>query len=93
MPPALISGSVYGVRVLRIDHDIRNASVLTDVENVLPRLSSVRCFEKSPVAARSPKWSLRSDVNNVGVFWINCDASDVFGSFESDVSPRLATII
>jgi hypothetical protein len=63
--PSLIRGAIEGVRIVWIDDDVGDARVLADVQNVLPGLAAVSCFEKTTLAARPPQRSLRSNVDDV----------------------------
>ena len=61
----MIRSAVDRVRIVWIDDDVGDARVLADIENALPGLAAVSRFVKSALAARSPEWALRRDVDDV----------------------------
>ena len=77
MTAPLIRSCVNRVRIVRIDHDVGDAGVLADLENLFPGLAAVGGFEETSIAARPPQRSLRCDVDDVGVLWIDRDPADV----------------
>src|ERR1043165_641779 len=87
------SSTVERVWIVGIDHDVGDACVLADVENVLPRLAAVGSLEQTALAARSPQRTLRGHIDDVRVFRIDGDAADVLGSFETDVFPTAAAVV
>ena len=80
MTPSLVRRTIESIWIVGIDHDFGGTSVLADVENILPGLSAIGSLKESSFAAWSPEWSLRSYINDVGVFRINRDATNMFGT-------------
>src|SRR6476660_7969032 len=93
MPATLIRGGIDRVLILRVNGDVSDASVLTNVQDIFPGLPAICCLEESAFATWSPQRTLRGYVNNVRVFWIDRDSADVFGCFKTNIFPRSPAVV
>ena len=72
--------------------DVDDSCVFIDVMNLLPILAAVGCLEQTALFVWTPKPTERTDINNVGIFRVNSDPTDLKGLFQPHVLPGFATI-
>src|SRR4029453_10488398 len=90
--PKLPHTGINDVRFLRIDRDIGAASILVDVQDLLPGLAAVSSLEHTALLIAVPEMTRSSHVNDIGVFGIDYDASDPLRVFKSHEAPRIAGV-
>ena len=89
---ALIAGRDEHIGVARIEHDIGDAGVVVDLQNLVPRLAAVGRLVESAIAALLPERPLRRDVDRVRIARVDQDFADVFAGLEADIPPRLPAV-
>src|SRR5690349_18088061 len=92
MTAALIGGGIDRVWIDRIDRDISEAGVLTNVQNFLPALPAVAGLVESAISAGRPQRPLGSDEHRVAVFRMNRDPADVLRMLQTNVRPALTSV-
>src|SRR5262245_38206549 len=88
MPAALVRRRDQMVGLPRVLHDIRDARVFADRENLAPRLAAVGGFEEPAIAARTPERTLGGDVDDIRITGVDQNLADVFGLLEANICPR-----
>ena len=73
------------------DH-VDHASLVVHKQDFLPCFSAVRRFVDAPFVVRSVEATERSDVNDIGVFRMNQDSTNLVRLLESHVFPSGAAI-
>jgi hypothetical protein len=91
-PHLVIGGRVERVRVLRVHHQIDNADLFVDVEDLLPGGAAIGRLEDAPLLIGRVEVPHRCDVDGVGAGGMNDDAGDVMRVFQPHLLPRLACI-
>src|SRR6185436_1405315 len=80
------------VGVGRIDVDVRAGRLGIDVEDALPGLAAVSGLVEAALLARAPLTAEDGHIDNVGVFRIDDDPSDLVRRGEPDAGEVLAAV-
>src|SRR5262249_31069711 len=80
------------VRVGRMHDDVDRAGVLVDEEHLLPGLTAVFGAEDPAIRLGPVAVALRRDVHDVGIGWVDREASDPPRGLEAHLRPGAAGI-
>ena len=81
--------AIHDVGVGRIELDLDGARVLVDEEDLLPRAPAVGRAEDAALRVGAVGMSKSRDKDDVGVGWMDDQASDLLHVAQADVGPRL----
>src|SRR5262249_21769427 len=83
---------VQRFRIAWIERQIHATSVIIDVHDVPPSLAGGVLLEHAALNIRSPSMAKGSDVEDVGVAWMDDNAANMRPFLQAHVGPRLAAV-
>src|SRR6185437_718839 len=88
----LITCGVERIAIRRVHDDVCESCIVIDEFDPVPRAAAVHGFVNTAIWIRSEEVSIRGNVYDVRVLWIDDDARYCLRPFETDVGPRLAAV-
>ncbi len=88
----LMRGSIDRIRVARVEQDVGDAGVVTDLEHLCPGLAGVGAAIDAALAAAAPQRPVSRHPDDARVARVDEDAADVLGLLENHLLPRLAAV-
>src|SRR5688572_27993292 len=92
MTAALIRCRVNDVGMARVQHDIADPRVFTDVEHAGPGAAAIPRTIQAAVSARRPERPLRGDIHDIGVARIDRDLADVLRLLQACPAPGFSAV-
>jgi hypothetical protein len=77
MTPALVGSGIDHIRIARIERDIGDAGIDTDLEYGFPCSAAVGCLEQSAISATRPERTFGSHEYHVRVARIDKNPADM----------------
>ena len=61
-------------------------------KNIIPAFTTVFGHIYTPISTFTPEWSICRNIDNIRIFWMNDNISDMFRVFKSHIFPWCTTI-